>query len=138
MFSIGSLISLKLITYQTNGTRTCLYSTRFHYKRSLSISAKNEIQTVNTKIEEGNLENAQENCGQKHDVNGSELKVVERLIIDADLARQHGRVLYNDNWYTFVALANHLYENYSWTIVETITNTCSISQTIKGALVQVG
>eukprot|EP00979_Chaetoceros_neogracilis_P013660 scaffold3990_cov284-Chaetoceros_neogracile.AAC.1 len=65
-----------------------------------------------------------------------ELKVVERLIIDADLARQHGRVLYNDNWSTFVALANHLYENYSWTIVETITNRCSISQTIKGALVQ--
>ena len=62
-------------------------------------------------------------CGKDDDVDGSAIMIVERLILDANLSMQRGRILYTDNWYTSIALAKHLYESYSWTIVGTISPT---------------
>ena len=54
---------------------------------------------------------------------GSALSVVDQLIIEGDLHLNRGHILYSNNWYTSVDLAKHLYDNYRWTIVGTITPT---------------
>ena len=49
--------------------------------------------------------------------------VCDRLILRADLQGQAGRILFTDNWYTSIALAKHLFFEYKWLFVGTITPT---------------
>jgi len=53
----------------------------------------------------------------------SALAVCGRLVDDAGLTTNRGRVLYTDNYYTSVKLVKHMFEQYGWTIVETIVPT---------------
>jgi len=53
----------------------------------------------------------------------SALQVIDRLLLGANLTLVTGRKLYVDNWYTTMDLAKHLYEQYGWTIVGTMTPT---------------
>jgi len=52
---------------------------------------------------------------------GSALNVIDRLIVEANLHTQRGRIAFTDNWYISVDLAKHLYERDKWTLVGTIT-----------------
>ena len=61
--------------------------------------------------------------GKEDDSDGTAVGVCDQLVNDADLTSTHGRVLYTDNYYTSVKLAKHMYENYGWTIVGTISAT---------------
>ena len=54
---------------------------------------------------------------------GSAVNVVDRLIADTELTKHRGQTLYTDNWYTSTVLTRHLFENYVWTLVGTITPT---------------
>ena len=56
-------------------------------------------------------------------VDGSALKVCERLIIAAVLAAQRGHVLFTDNWYTTIRLAMHLFAVFGWLFTGTLTPT---------------
>ena len=47
----------------------------------------------------------------------------ESLCNQAGLLQARGRVLYNDNYYTSIKLAKHMYEKYGWIIVGTIVPT---------------
>jgi len=54
---------------------------------------------------------------------GSALQIIDRLLLGSNLTSSTGRKLYVDNWYTTVNLAKHLYEQYGWTVVGTMTPT---------------
>ena len=54
---------------------------------------------------------------------GSALQVIDRSLLGANLTSSTGRKLYVDNWYTTMDLAKHLYEQYGWTIIGTMTPT---------------
>jgi len=53
----------------------------------------------------------------------SVLAVCDRLVDDAGLTVNRGRVLYTDNYYTSVKLVKHMFEQYGWSIVGTIVPT---------------
>ena len=61
--------------------------------------------------------------GNGDDSDGTALGVCNDLVVDAGLAEQRGRVLYTENYYTLVKLAEDMFEKYSWTIVGTISLT---------------
>ena len=62
-------------------------------------------------------------CGKDHNedynIDSSDEAVVNRLITDAGLTLQSGRILYTDNWYTLIKLARTLFERYNWLFVGT-------------------
>jgi hypothetical protein len=60
--------------------------------------------------------------GKKKD-DRTTLEVVDDLLKDADLLGVRGRELFTDNYYTSVALADHLFVKYGWTICGTMTPT---------------
>ena len=53
----------------------------------------------------------------------SALQIIDRLLLGANLTSSAGRKLYVDNWYMTVDLAKHMYEQYGWTVVGTMTPT---------------
>ena len=60
----------------------------------------------------------------KEDVsNRTAVGVYNHLVVDAGLAKQRGRILYTDNYYTSVKLAIHMFEKFGWTMVGTISLT---------------
>ena len=59
---------------------------------------------------------------------GSAIGIIDRLIHGAKITAAKGRTLYTDNWYTSIALAKYLYEEYGWTIVGTITPTAKVDR----------
>jgi len=61
--------------------------------------------------------------GKEDDSYGTAVGVCDQLVNDAGLTSARGCILYTDNYYTSVKLAKHMYENYSWTIVGTISAT---------------
>jgi len=61
--------------------------------------------------------------GKEDDTDGSAVAVCNDLCVDAGLTGARGRVLYTDNYYTSVKLAKHMFNNYGWTIVGTISPT---------------
>ena len=60
---------------------------------------------------------------EKSDVDGSALQICDRLINKANLTNVKGRILFTDNWYTSVNLAQHLWNTYRWTMCGTLTLT---------------
>ena len=61
--------------------------------------------------------------GAQDGVDGSALAICDELVNDAGLTDCRGRVLYTDNWYTSVRLAQHMFEKYGWTTCGTIVPT---------------
>ena len=61
--------------------------------------------------------------GKEDDTDGSAVAVCNDLCVDAGLTGARGRVLYTDNYYTSIKLAKHMFNNYGWTIVGTISPT---------------
>ena len=61
--------------------------------------------------------------GKEDDTDGTTVGVCNDLCIDAGLTESRGRVLYTDNYYTSVKLAKHMFNEYGWTIVGTISPT---------------
>ena len=61
--------------------------------------------------------------GKEDDSDGTTVGVCDELVNDAGLTSARGHVLHTDNYYTSVKLAKHMYENYGWTIVGTISAT---------------
>ena len=53
-----------------------------------------------------------------HNDNSAEAVVI-RLITEAGLTTQSGRILYTDNWYTSIKLASLLFEQFNWLFVGT-------------------
>ena len=69
-------------------------------------------------------------CGKENvGLDNTAIAVVERLIEDADLTGQKGRILFTDNWYTSVKLVKRLFEKYRWTFCGTIVPTPKKSRT---------
>ena len=61
--------------------------------------------------------------GKEDEIAGDALSVCDRLMSAASINFQRGRTLFTDNYYTSVKLARHLFENYGWSVVGTITPT---------------
>ncbi len=63
-------------------------------------------------------------CGNKDKkTDGTAVNVCDRLVNKAELTGPRGRTFYNDNYYTSVKLAKHLFDKYRWTMVGTIVPT---------------
>jgi hypothetical protein len=58
---------------------------------------------------------------EKSNVDGNALEVCGRLITKANLTNAKGQILFTDNWYTSMNLAQHLWEKYWWTMCSTHT-----------------
>ena len=61
--------------------------------------------------------------GKEDDTNGTAVGICNELCVCAGLTESRGRVLYTDNYYTSVKLAKHMFNEYGWTIVGTISPT---------------
>jgi hypothetical protein len=59
------------------------------------------------------------------------LEVVDHLLKSADLTSARGRELFTDNYYTSMALAEHLFVKYGWTLCGTLTPTDKKTRTRK-------
>ena len=60
---------------------------------------------------------------KEDDADNSALSVCDELVNEAFLMGHRGYMLYTNNYYTSMALAKHMFENYGWTIVGTICTT---------------
>ena len=49
---------------------------------------------------------------KEENIDGSAFKACDDLVNEADLISKKGMILYTDNWYTFMALAKHMYKKY--------------------------
>ena len=61
--------------------------------------------------------------GKYYPLDSSAEAVVVLIITNAGLTVQSGRILYTDNWYTYIKLARTLFEKYNWLFVGTIAPT---------------
>ena len=59
---------------------------------------------------------------------GSAIQVVDRLITNAGFTQHRGRIFDTYNWYNSVPLAKHLFENYGWTIIGTVSPTDKLAR----------
>jgi hypothetical protein len=61
--------------------------------------------------------------GKEDDADGTAVGICNELCVDAGLTESSGRTLYTDNYCTSVKLAKHMFDEYGWTIVGTISPT---------------
>ena len=57
--------------------------------------------------------------GKDHPLDSSAEAIVVRLITNAGLTVQSGRIIYTDNCYTSIKLARTIFEKYNWLFVGT-------------------